>query len=80
MDSTKLKYVRCSILDSLSVQLIKQINETPSFAQTFKRVIYSSTLKLKHEDTRNSLVISYIFNVFSITQQIFIYTLNNKEE
>ena len=80
MDSTKLKYVRCSILDSLSVQLIKQINETPSFAQTFKRVIYSSTLKLKHEGTRNSLVISYIFNVFSITQQIFIYTLNNKEE
>jgi len=51
-----------------SVQLIKHANEMPSFALTFKRVSCSSTLtKLKHEVIRNSSLILYIFNVFSIT-------------
>jgi len=36
IDSTNMKYVPCSILDSLSVQLIKHVNEMPSFSQTFK--------------------------------------------
>jgi len=44
MDSTNIKLVPCSILDFLSVQLLKHLNEIPSFAQTFKRVSYSLTL------------------------------------
>jgi len=46
MDSTRLKWVPCSILDYLSVrvQSIKHINKMPSFAQTFKGVSYSSNL------------------------------------
>jgi len=32
------------MLDYFSVQLIKHINEMPSFAQTFKWVSYSSAL------------------------------------
>jgi len=36
MDYTDMKQVPCSILESLSVQFVKHINEMPSFAKTFK--------------------------------------------
>ena len=34
---------------------------------------------IKHEFARKSLLIFYIFNVFSITKETFIYTLSNKK-
>jgi len=58
--------VSCSIIDSLSVQLIKYVNEMP-VSHTFQvSQLLINSHKLKHEVTGNSLLILYIFNVLSI--------------
>jgi len=69
MDSTNIKLVPCSILNFLSVQLLKHLNEIPSFCPNFQASqLLINSHKIKHEVARNILLILYIFNVFSMTQ------------
>ena len=42
--------------------------------------LLTNSNKPKHEVARNNLLILYIFNVFSVTQRTFNYTLNNKHD
>jgi len=58
----------CSILDSHSVQLIKYTNEMPFLRPHLQvtQILINSHIQ-KHEVTRSSLLILYIFNMFSMT-------------
>jgi len=50
------------------------------FCQNFQlSQLLINSYELKHDVTRNSLLIIYIFNVISMAQQTFTYILNNKE-
>jgi len=71
MGSNSMKYSKCPASYSIiCVQLMKHVNEMISFAKTFKWVSYLliNSHKLKHEATRNSLLILYIYNVLRIMQ------------
>ena len=56
MSFINMKLAPYSILHSISIQLIKLINEMPSFAQIFKWVSHQLS-QTKHEVTRNSVLI-----------------------
>ena len=59
-----MKLVPCTILDSLSVQLIKHINVNAFFCSNFQVGQLLNSHELIHEVTSNSLLVLHIFNVF----------------
>jgi len=65
MDSTNMKYVSCSMLDFLNVQLIKHINERPFFPKLSSEPVAHQHSHVKKRSYWKQSV-DFIYTVFVV--------------